>query len=139
MFEEILKKKGLEYHRKANGLFHQGPAGNHDLAKVASLDSIEGEAQLHKTQDILGDNELDYYEHLMRNPAVVEQWDQSELEDLYQKVRTTLKSIMKVLLLRNEFYHIDSLYKVTNKSKLDFGENLLKLIMRVKKMKDAKS
>lgn len=75
----------------------------------------------------------------MRNPAVVEQWDQSELEDLYQKVRTTLKSIMKVLLLRNEFYHIDSLYKVTNKSKLDFGENLLKLIMRVKKMKDAKS
>jgi len=31
------------------------------------------------------------------------------------------------------------LYKVTNKSKLDFGENLLKMIMRVKKMKDAKS
>ena len=46
---------------------------------------------------------------------------------------------MKVLLLRNEFYHIDEMYKVHNKSRLDFGGNLLKIIMRVKKMKDAKT
>jgi len=38
---------------------------------------------MHKTEDILGENGLDYYEHLMRNPAIVEQWDLSKLEDLY--------------------------------------------------------
>lgn len=46
---------------------------------------------------------------------------------------------MKILLLRNDFYKIDELYKQNSDSKAEFGENLLKMIMRVMKMREAKN
>lgn len=47
--------------------------------------------------------------------------------------------MMKLLLLRNEFYHIDLQYQAQNKTKSDFGLIILKLLLRCKKMMEAKA
>lgn len=46
MFEDILKRKGIEYHRDSTGMFKQGAPGEHDLIKVTSVDSLGATACL---------------------------------------------------------------------------------------------
>jgi len=46
---------------------------------------------------------------------------------------------MNLLLLKNEFHKVDEKYIEKNNSKQEFGESLLKMIMRVCKMNEAKN
>ena len=45
---------------------------------------------------------------------------------------------MKQLLLRNEFHRIDQQYLNENRTKKDFGLTVLKLLLRCKKMMEAR-
>ena len=61
------------------------------------------------------------------------------METLYIRVRKSFQQVMHLLLLRNEFNKIDDTYMEKNNSKQEFGESLLKMIMRVCKMNEARN
>lgn len=50
---------------------------------------------------------IDYFISIFQNPGVVEKYPDEELNLIYMRTRFSLKQSMKILLLRNEFYHID--------------------------------
>ena len=106
MFEELLQKKKITYHKDGLGLYQMGSAGSNELVRADSVSSLDG-YNLFKTLEVVDATGIDYYAKLFMSPSVIEKWTDEELNKLYQRVRLTLKSTMKLLLLRNEFYHID--------------------------------
>ena len=60
-----------------------------------------------------------------------------DLHQIYLKARATLKREMKELLLKDKFKSVDKWYREFEDGK--FGETLLKLLLRIRKMVDAKS
>jgi len=83
--------------------------------------------------------ELSYHLQLLKNKAILDKnLKENQLEEIYTKVRRTLKYAMKRLLLTKQFYAVDALYKQAEGSK-QTAQNLIKLIIRVTKMQEAQT
>ena len=81
--------------------------------------------------------ELAYNLQLLKNKSIREkEFGAGVLDEVYAKVRRTLKYAMKRLLLTRQFYAVDALYKKAEGEK-QTAQNLLKLIIRVQKMQEA--
>lgn len=81
--------------------------------------------------------ELSYHLQLLKNKSIREkEFGAGVLDEVYAKVRRTLKYAMKKLLLTRQFYAVDALYKKAEGEK-QTAQNLIKLIIRVQKMQEA--
>jgi hypothetical protein len=140
IYEDLLENKGLKYYRTGQGLIEIGdkPAGLDELGRSCSVETMDGK-MLDNTLQLIDATGIDYFIGVFKNPSVIEKYPDFELNKIYQRARLSLKSMMKILLLRNEFYHIDLQYQAQNKTKSDFGLIILKLLLRCKKMMEAKA
>ena len=62
--------------------------------------------------------EMEYLRSLLKNKGAMAQASkENNMDQIYTKARKTLKVAMKKLLLKRQFYHIDSQYKAAENEK----------------------
>lgn len=103
MYEEILLKKGFDYYRDTQGFYQLGPANPKSSEEYnPDLDEPCLEPELPSA-------EMDYYLALFQNKQTLESGVHN-IEEIYAKALSTLKSAMRQLLLSDKFAQVQKFY-----------------------------
>ena len=112
IYEDLLENKGLKFYKNSEGLIEIGdkPSDTNELGRSCSVETMDGK-MLDGTLQLIDATGIDYFIGVFKNPSVIEKHPDLEFNKIYQRARLSFKSMMKILLLRNEFYHIDLQYQ----------------------------
>lgn len=150
--EETLEKQKIEYFKeidyKTSTIFKETMAKQNmrTLKNGKNEEMImDSSGILNKGQDamiisgkIYSLIEIDYLTDILKNKSIKNiATSQSELNVIYKKARKTLKYFMKRILLYRQFLKLDKEYKLNDYNPERNLENVIKILMRCKRIYDA--